>query len=78
MAKKDPACGMSVSEDSLHVMEYSGQRYRFCSDVCLQKFEVALQKHLRVTMGVLYQLFGILLSPIFAAGNVVNVNRSER
>jgi len=47
MAEKDPVCGMSVSEDSEHVMEHGGQRYHFCSATCLQKFKAAPQKYLQ-------------------------------
>ncbi len=35
---KDPVCGMQVTEDSVHHMDFAGQRYYFCSDSCHDKF----------------------------------------
>ena len=34
----DPVCGMSVSPDSPHSLQYGGQTFRFCSGKCLSKF----------------------------------------
>ncbi len=42
----DPVCGMRVEEDSKHHVEYQGQRYRFCSDSCLNRFLVSPKKYL--------------------------------
>ncbi len=36
----DPVCGMTVTEDKPHHLEYEGQNYRFCSRHCLDKFQV--------------------------------------
>ena len=37
---KDPVCGMDISADSEHHIEYKGENYYFCSDSCQHKFEV--------------------------------------
>ncbi|HJW23433.1 MAG TPA: heavy metal translocating P-type ATPase [Rhodocyclaceae bacterium] len=34
----DPVCGMTVKPESPHETEYQGQRYRFCSGKCKDKF----------------------------------------
>jgi len=36
--KSDPVCGMDVPEDGKFRQDYAGQRYYFCSDSCLSKF----------------------------------------
>jgi len=45
--EKDPVCGMSVSEESVHRAEYEGQSYHFCSDTCQKKFKAAPGQYLR-------------------------------
>ncbi len=49
--EKDPVCGMDVSEGSTNVVEYGGQRYHFCSDVCLNKFKAAPLKYIQGEAG---------------------------
>jgi len=46
-AKKDPVCGMKVTEDSVHHTEYEGRTYRFCSNGCLSKFIAAPTHYLQ-------------------------------
>ncbi len=38
LVKVDPVCGMNVSEDSTHFVEYEGKKYLFCCDGCKQQF----------------------------------------
>lgn len=35
----DPVCGMTVDETTPHHLEHAGQRYDFCSQHCLEKFQ---------------------------------------
>ncbi|MCR4298410.1 MAG: YHS domain-containing protein, partial [Gallionella sp.] len=35
----DPVCGMTVADDKPYHLEHEGQRYRFCSRKCLDKFQ---------------------------------------
>ena len=35
----DPVCGMTVAADQGYAKVHDGRRYRFCSRVCLDKFE---------------------------------------
>jgi len=44
---KDPVCGMTVSDDSAIRHVHRNETYRFCSDHCLQKFQVAPEKFLK-------------------------------
>lgn len=37
--RKDPVCGMTVTEDTPHKLEHGGKRYLFCSAGCLEKFK---------------------------------------
>ena len=48
MTDKDPVCGMSVSENSVHHTEYEGQVYRFCSEACLNKFKAVPARFLQI------------------------------
>lgn len=36
---KDPVCGMDVAPGQGYTKVHSGREYRFCSRVCLDKFE---------------------------------------
>lgn len=45
--KKDPVCGMKVSEDSPYAIEHDGRRYFFCSEICLHKFRSSPQTYTR-------------------------------
>lgn len=37
---KDPVCGMRLRPDeAVHVSEYQGMVYRFCSEACKKTFE---------------------------------------
>jgi len=36
----DPVCGMTVAGNTPHHLEHEGQRYRFCSQHCLDKFQI--------------------------------------
>lgn len=38
-AATDPVCGMTVSGDQGYTKMHDGRQYRFCSKVCLDKFE---------------------------------------
>ncbi len=42
----DPVCGMSVENTSVHKTDYRGQKYFFCCDHCLTKFEADPQAYL--------------------------------
>jgi len=35
----DPVCGMKVDSESRHSVEHAGERYYFCSQHCLEKFQ---------------------------------------
>ena len=38
---RDPVCGMRVDEwTAVHSSEYASRRYFFCSQVCLDRFQV--------------------------------------
>jgi YHS domain-containing protein len=37
----DPVCGMTVAANEGYTRVYEGRRYRFCSRVCLDKFEAS-------------------------------------
>ena len=39
----DPVCGMTVAADQGYTRVHEGRRYRFCSRVCLDKFEASPQ-----------------------------------
>ena len=43
---KDPVCGMTVSPDSPHRLEHTGQTYLFCSERCLAKFQADPDRYL--------------------------------
>jgi len=43
---RDPVCGMTVSPDSPHRVEYAGRTYLFCSAGCLSKFKAEPGRHL--------------------------------
>jgi len=45
--KTDPVCGMEVTEDAKHHIDYSGETYRFCSENCLHKFEADPTQYLQ-------------------------------
>ena len=36
---KDPVCGMDVTTDTKYQVTHEGERYYFCSELCLHKFE---------------------------------------
>ena len=42
---KDPVCGMTVTEDSPHHLEYLGHPYYFCSAKCVSKFNQQPEKY---------------------------------
>lgn len=44
--RRDPVCGMSVSEDSQRRHEHGGEDYVFCSARCLEKFAADPARHL--------------------------------
>ena len=50
-AAKDPVCGMTVTENSPYFVDHDGQRYRFCSEICLHKFKGAPLQYIRGQMG---------------------------
>ncbi|HET9362146.1 MAG TPA: YHS domain-containing protein, partial [Vicinamibacterales bacterium] len=43
---KDVVCGMRVSPDSPHQIDYKGTRYAFCSAGCLKKFQQDPERYL--------------------------------
>lgn len=43
---KDPVCGMTVTADSPHHLEYQHQHYYFCNPKCLEKFKLEPSKYL--------------------------------
>ena len=43
---KDPVCGMTVTADSPHHLEYQHQHYYFCNPKCLDKFKLEPSKYL--------------------------------
>ena len=44
----DPVCGMEVSTQSVHHHEHKGINYYFCSEHCLNKFQLEPQQYLDV------------------------------
>ncbi len=46
---KDPVCGMNVSEDSENTSTYHSEKYFFCSENCLQKFNTDPEQFLTVS-----------------------------
>jgi Cu+-exporting ATPase len=42
---KDPVCGMTVTEQSLHTLTHEGRPYYFCSTKCKDKFAAAPQQY---------------------------------
>ena len=43
---KDPVCGMTVTEQSKHMLEHAGQRFYFCGAGCKTKFAADPAKYL--------------------------------
>ncbi len=41
----DPVCGMKVTEDAQHSLDYEGKTYYFCAETCLQKFVADPEKY---------------------------------
>ena len=41
----DPVCGMAVAADSGYAKVYQGVQIRFCSRVCLDKFDASPDKY---------------------------------
>lgn len=44
-ASTDPVCGMAVAVDQGYTKVHAGRQYRFCSRVCLDKFEASPQSY---------------------------------
>ena len=44
---KDPVCGMTVTEKSVHQQEYDKRRYYFCSSKCKDKFNIEPGKYIQ-------------------------------
>jgi YHS domain-containing protein len=44
-ASKDPVCGMAVGAGQGYTKVHEGRQYRFCSRVCLDKFEANPQSY---------------------------------
>jgi len=68
----DPVCEMAVTETSNHHILYTDKNYYFCSQHYEEKFEASPASYLNTTgvpvaAGVLYPVFGLLLSPVIAA-----------
>jgi YHS domain-containing protein len=43
---RDPVCGMEVAGDTGYAKMYKGQQYRFCSHICLEKFDTDPERFL--------------------------------
>jgi Cu+-exporting ATPase len=43
---KDPVCGMTMGRDSAYRLLYQGQKYSFCSELCLSQFQQQPDKYL--------------------------------
>ncbi|RFC33695.1 MAG: Cu+-exporting ATPase [Candidatus Nitrotoga sp. MKT] len=48
----DPVCGMKVDSESGRSLEYTGKRYYFCSQHCVEKFSADPDKYLNPVMPV--------------------------
>jgi Cu+-exporting ATPase len=46
---KDPVCGMDVTENSPHAVDYQGRRYFFCSAGCARRFRETPDRYLSPT-----------------------------
>jgi YHS domain-containing protein len=44
-ASRDPVCGMAVAADQGYTKVLEGRQYRFCSRVCLDKFEASPESY---------------------------------
>ena len=44
-ASTDPVCGMAVGADQGYAKVHEGRQYRFCSRVCLDKFEASPESY---------------------------------
>lgn len=65
---RDPICGMDVDESTDFKAEDNGKTVYFCSEKCRRKFvDGDSQESSPSTPGVLYPVFGLLLSPMIAA-----------
>jgi len=45
--KKDPVCGMTVAPGQGYSEVYDGREYRFCSRICLDKFDKSPEQFAR-------------------------------
>ena len=48
----DPVCGAPVAADQGYAKMHQGHRYRFCSRVCLDKFEAHPGRHWSIEGGL--------------------------
>ena len=60
----DPVCGMKVDSESSHSVEHAGERYYFCSQRCLEKFQANPAKYLNSDVAAADQATGIYSCPM--------------
>jgi Cu+-exporting ATPase len=60
----DPVCGMKVDSKSPHSVQHAGERYYFCSQHCLEKFQANPGKYLKPVAAGAVQATGIYSCPM--------------
>ncbi|MFZ2300934.1 MAG: YHS domain-containing protein [Gallionella sp.] len=60
----DPVCGMKVGSESRHSAEHAGERYYFCSQRCLEKFEASPAEYLKPIASAAVREAGIYTCPM--------------
>lgn len=60
----DPVCGMKVDSESRHSVEHAGERYYFCSQRCLEKFQASPAEYLKPVVADAIQPTGIYTCPM--------------
>ena len=64
MSTTDPVCGMKVDSESRHSAEHAGDRYYFCSQRCMDKFQADPAKYLNPAAAAADQSTGIYTCPM--------------
>ena len=60
----DPVCGMKVDSESRHSVEHAGERFYFCSQHCMEKFQASPAQYLKPVVSAAVQVTGIYSCPM--------------
>ena len=60
----DPVCGMQVGSESRHSVEHAGESYYFCSQRCMEKFQVNPAEYLKPVAATAVLATGIYSCPM--------------